>query len=394
MPRAMMWMKPALCVALAVAAIGCGKGPSAAASAGPPAAPVKVAAVARKTLPVELRTIGNVEAYRTISVKSQVTGLLMKVHFKEGDPVHAGQLLFEIDPRPLQQAIKQIEANLARDKALLAQSEANLAHDTAQEKFAQDQARRYLELVKQGVFSKEQGEQATSTAQALTEQLRADRAAIDSAKSAIVANQAALDNAKLQLNYCYIYSPTDGRSGNMSVKEGNLVKLNDIELVTITQIQPVYVTFTVPERQLPAVRERMKTGNLLVSATPQGQTTSDSGALTFVDNSVDTNTGTIKLKATFPNTASRLWPGQFCSVSLRLSQKLDVITVPARAIQVGQQGNYVFVVKPDSTVEMRTVTTGESVNDLVEVQGVQPGESVVTEGHVRLAPGSRVRVLS
>jgi multidrug efflux system membrane fusion protein len=394
MPKAMMWTKPAMCVVLALAASGCGKGPSAAASAGLPAAPVRVAAATRRTLPVELRTIGNVEAYRTISVKSQATGVLMKVHFKEGDPVHKGQLLFEIDPRPFQQAIKQIEANLARDKALMAQSEANLAHDTAQEKFARDQSRRYLELVKQGVFSKEQGDQATSSAQALTEQLRADRAAIDSAKSAIVADQAAIDNAKLQLEYCYIYSPTEGRSGNMSVKEGNLVKLNDIELVTITQIQPVYVTFTLPERQLASVRERMKSGKLLVSATPQGQNAADSGALTFVDNSVDTNTGTIKLKATFPNTASRLWPGQFCSVALRLSEKPNVIAVPSRAVQVGQQGNYVFVVKSDSTVEMRTVTTGESVNDLVEVQGVQPGETVVTEGHVRLAPGSRVKVLS
>ena len=394
MPKAMMWTKPAVCAALVVVAAGCGKGPSAAASAGPTAAPVKVAAVTRRTLPIELRTIGTVEAYRTISVKSQATGVLMKVHFKEGDPVHKGQLLFEIDPRPFQQAIKQIEANLARDKALLAQSEANLAHDTAQEKFARDQSRRYLELVKQGVFSKEQGDQATSSAQAMTEQLRADGAAIDSAKSAIAANQAAIDNAKLQLEYCYIYSPTEGRSGNMSVKEGNLVKLNDIELVTITQIQPVYVTFTLPERQLAAVRERMKSGKLLVSATPQGQNAADSGALTFVDNSVDMNTGTIKLKATFANTAARLWPGQFCNVSLRLSEKPNVIAVPSRAVQVGQQGNYVFVVKSDSTVEMRTVITGESVNDLVEVQGVQPGESVVTEGHVRLAPGSRVKVQS
>jgi multidrug efflux system membrane fusion protein len=170
--------------------------------------------------------------------------------------------------------------------------------------------------------------------------------------------------------------------------------LNDIELVTIAQIQPVYVTFTIPESQLHGVRERMKAGKLLVSATPQGQAEAQTGALTFVDNAVDPNTGTIKLKATFPNTVARLWPGQFCSVALRLSEKPNVVAVPARAIQIGQQGNYVFVVKKDSTVEMRIVTTGESVNDFVEVKGVQPGETVVTDGHVRLAPGSRVRILS
>jgi multidrug efflux system membrane fusion protein len=393
-------MRKAITTKLAVTAViaillaGCQKGPTASASAGPPAAPVKVASAAIRTLPVELRTIGNVEAYRTISVKSQVTGTLMKVHFKEGDPVRAGQLLFEIDPRPYQEAIKQAEANLARDKALLAQSEANLARDIAQHKFASDQAKRYVELMKQGVFSKEQGDQANSNAQALGEQVHADNAAIESARSAIGADQAGLDNAKLQLSYCYIYSPTDGRSGNMSVKEGNLVKLNDIELVTIAQIQPVYVTFTIPESQLHGVREKMQGGKLLVSATPQGQTEAQTGALTFVDNAVDPNTGTIKLKATFPNATSRLWPGQFCSVSLRLSEKPNVVAVPARAIQVGQQGNYVFIVKKDSTVEMRTVTTGESVNDFVEVKGVQPGETVVTEGHVRLAPGSRVKILS
>jgi multidrug efflux system membrane fusion protein len=393
-------MRKAITTKLAVTAViaillaGCQKGPTASASAGPPAAPVKVASAAIRTLPVELKTIGNVEAYRTISVKSQVTGTLMKVHFKEGDPVRDGQLLFEIDPRPYQEAIKQAEANLARDKALLAQSEANLARDIAQHKFASDQAKRYVELMKQGVFSKEQGDQANSNAQALGEQVRADHAAIESAQSAIGADQAALDNAKLQLSYCYIYSPTDGRSGNMSVKEGNLVKLNDVELVTIAQIQPVYVTFTIPESQLHGVREKMNAGKLLVSATPQGQTEAQTGALTFVDNAVDPNTGTIKLKATFPNTVARLWPGQFCSVALRLSEKPNVVAVPARAIQIGQQGNYVFIVKKDSTVEMRVVTTGESVNDFVEVKGVQPGETVVTDGHVRLAPGSRVKILS
>ena len=386
----------ALMLALAVIISGCSKTTSAVASAGPPAAPVKVAQAESKTLPVEVHAIGNVEAFKTISVKSQLTGTLMRVNFKEGDPVHKGQLLFEIDPRPYQETIKQIEANLARDNALLQQAEANLARDSAQEKFTRDQAKRYNDLAKQGIFSREQSDQATSNADAQAATLQADQAAIQSSRSAIIADKSALDNAKLQLSYCYIYSPVDGRSGNISVKEGNLVKATDIELVTITQIQPVYVTFTAPEKQLDAIRQRMRAGKLLVRALPQGsQATSDEGVLTFIDNSVDQNTGTIKLKGTFANTTSRLWPGQFVDVVLTLSQRPNVIAIPSRAVQMSQGGQYVFVVKPDQTVEMRTIVTGEAVGALVEVtKGVQPGEQVVTEGHIRLAPGSHVKVQS
>jgi multidrug efflux system membrane fusion protein len=380
---------------IVILASGCSKQKAVAAS-GAPAAPVKVALAETKTLPIELRAFGNVEAFKTISVKSQQTGALMRVNFKEGDPVTKGQLLFEIDPRTYQEAIHQIEANLARDNALLKQAEANLARDIAQEKFSRDQARRYSELAKQGVFSKEQSDQANSTADSQGAALSADRAAIDSSRSAIVADDAALANAKLQLSYCYIYSAVDGRTGNISVKEGNLVKATDIELVTITQIQPVYVTFTVPERQLPVIRDRMRAGKLVVRAVPQGSgTTAEEGALTFVDNAVDQATGTIKLKATFVNGASRLWPGQFCDVVVTLGRKPDVVAIPNQAVQTGQAGRYVFVVKDDRTVEMRPVVIGESVGGWVEVQqGVQAGETVVTEGHIRLASGSKVRAQS
>ncbi len=299
---------------------GCSKPTNAKASAGPPPAPVRVAQAETRTLPVEVRTIGNVEAYKTISVKSQVTGNLIQVRFKEGDPVRKDQVLFEIDPRPYKSAIRQAEANLARDTALLKQAEANLARDTAQEKFSRDQSKRYVDLAKQGIFSREQSEQATSSADALTASVNADKAAIESAQSSIVADRSSLDTARVQLSYCYITSPVDGRSGNISVKEGNLVKASDIELVTIMQIQPVYVTFTAPEKRIEYIRQRMRSGRLAVRAVRQGSTAADVGALTFIDNSVDPNTGTIKLKGTFPNAGSQLWPGQFVDVVLTLNQ--------------------------------------------------------------------------
>lgn len=392
-------MKPvalAFSAVLVAALAGCTKETKTSASSGPAAVPVKVAVAESKTLPVEIRTIGNVEAFKTISVKSQVGGALIRVHFKEGDAVRKGQPLFDIDPRPYEGAIRQIEANLARDTALLKQAEANLARDSVQEKFSRDQAKRYNELAKQGVFSKEQSEQVLATADAQTAAINADRAAMESARSSMAADKSALDTAKVQLGYCSIVSPVDGRSGNINVKEGNLVKANDVELVTLMQIQPVYVTFTAPEKQLDAIRGRMRAGKLMVAATPQGAAPKpDEGALTFIDNAVDQNTGTIKLKGTFPNSSAKLWPGQFVDVVLTLSQKQNAVTVPSRAVQIGQGGNFVYIVKSDQTVEMRNVTIGDSSGGMAEVrEGVQPGETVVTEGHVRLAPGSHVKVQS
>ena len=236
-----------------------------------PPAPVKVASAQLRNLPVEIKAIGNVEAFTTISVKAQLGGTIMKVRFTEGSPVKKGDLLFEIDPRPYQEAIKQIEANLARDNSMLAQAEANLARDRAQEKFARAQAGRYEDLAKQGVFSKEQSEAMSSDAQAKAESVKADLAAIESARSSMNADRAALDNAKLQLGYCFIYSPVNGRTGNISVKEGNLVKANDVELVSIMQVEPIYVTFTVPESQLPGIRARMRSGKLARPRDPEGR---------------------------------------------------------------------------------------------------------------------------
>jgi len=330
-----------LALSLGVALVllaGCARGPNPSASSGPPPAPVRVATAETKTLPVEIHAIGNVEAYNTISVKSQIGGTLMKVNFKEGDPVRQGQLLFEIDPRPYQEAIRQIEATLQRDEALSQQAEANLARDVAEEKYYRGQAERYLALAKQGVVSRQQADQTVSDADSRTAALKADKAAIESARSAMEADRASLSNAKLQLSYCSIYSPVEGRSGNISVKEGNLVKATDVELVTVTQVQPIYVTFTVPEKQLPAIRERMRSGNIRVRAIPQGGSAGDEGTLTFVNNMVDQTTATIKLKGTFANGASRLWPGQFVDVVLTLGRRPNLVTVPYKAVQVGQSG--------------------------------------------------------
>jgi len=358
------------------------------------AASVTVATVTRKDVPVEVRAIGNVEAYAAISVKAQIGGELTQVYFKEGDSVKKGDLLFQIDPRPYQEAIKQAEANLARDAALLTQAEANRAHDAAQEKYAREQSLRYAKLFEQGVLSRDQADQIRSDADARAEGVRADQAAIESARAAVNADKAAIDNIKLQLNYCSIRSPIDGRTGNLAIKQGNLVKATDVELVTINQVQPIYVTFSVPEDRLPEIRRHMAQGNLAVLAYRPSETTAlGQGTITFIDNAIDPTTGTIKLKGTFRNEGGNLWPGQFVSVVLRLSTRPNAIVVPSQVVQTGQAGSYVFVVKPDDTVEMRTVTKGTRIGSEVEVeQGLQPGETVVSDGQLRLAPGMRVQV--
>lgn len=358
------------------------------------AAPVTVARAVQRDVPVEVQVIGNVEAYSTIAVRSQVGGELTKVSFKEGDYIRAGDLLFSIDRRQLEAQLSQAEANYAKAKASLGQSQANLGRDTAQQQYLQSQAERFGRLVKEGVLSKDQGEQAFSSAAAMQETINADQAAIESAKADIAATKAAVENLRVQLTYTEIRSPINGRTGNLMVKQGNLVAANSVDLVTINQIQPIYVTFAVPEQQLRAVKTYMAQGKLLVTATPQDDPSGkETGFLTFVDNTVDQATGTIKLKGTFQNEDRKLWPGQFVRVVLRLTTQPNAIVVPNQAVQSGQDGSYVYVVKQNSTVEVRAVTAGARVEeDLVIENGLQAGETVVTEGQLRLSPGARVRV--
>ena len=358
-------------------------------------APVTVAMATTKDVPVEIQVIGNVEAYSTISVKAQVTGQLTKSSFQEGDYVKKGDLLFSIDPRPLEAALNQAIANLARDQAALGQAQANLSRDSAQAKYADAQAQRYAQLFADKVISKDQSEQFRANSDAVNQTVAADKAAIESAKANIGASEASVENARVQLGYTEIKSPIDGRTGNVSVKQGNVVMANSMEMCTINQIEPTYVTFAVPEAQLPAVKQYMAQGKLAVRARPEDDATAaeEQGTLTFVDNAVDTTTGTIKLKGTFPNTDRKLWPGEMLRVTLRLTMHPNAITVPNEAVNTGQDGSYIYVVKADRTVENRAVTPGARVGqDMVIEKGLQVGETVVTEGQLRLAPGSKIVV--
>lgn len=351
--------------------------------------PVVTSLVARRDVPLDLLVVGNVEAYLTVTVRAQVSGELTRVSFREGDSVKKGELLFTIDPRQLEAQLNQTRANLARDEAQLGLVEANLVRDQAQEKYAQAESSRYQLLLERSLISKEQAEQMRTSAEAASAAVHADEASIRSGRAAVTASRAAVENLQVQLGYTSIRSPIDGRTGNLNVKQGNIVTANATDLMTINQVQPVYVTFAVPEARLPEVRKGQ-----LVMAVPQSDPgAAEEGELTFVDNAVDMSTGTIKLKGLFRNSGGRLWPGQFVRVTLRLATQPGAMVVPNQAVQTGQDGSYVFVVKQDRTVESRPVVTGVRVGqDLVVEKGLTPGETVVTEGQLRLAPGMRVQV--
>lgn len=338
-----------------------------------PAVPVVVSTVSRKTVPVQVEAVGKVEPLSTVAVLARVGGELTGVHFTEGQEVQKGQVLFTLDPRPYQAALAQAQAAVARDKAVAANS-------------ASDQ-RRYGDLVQKEYVTREQYDRiASETA---------------SAQATVQADEAAVEAARLQLEYCTIRSPLAGRTGSLLVHQGNLVKANDAQpLVVINQIRPIYVSFSVPQAQLPEIERYRSAGQLTVEAvpaeggggTPQQGAQPQSGTLSFIDNQIDRSTGTILLKATFPNESRALWPGQFTKVRLTLAQQTDAVVVPAQAVQTGQQGQYVYVVRPDQTVETRTVQVARTVGgDTVVSAGLTPGETVVTDGQLRLAPGVKVK---
>ena len=359
------------------------------------AAPVTVAQVVSKTVPVEIKAVGSVEAYSSISVKTMVAGELQKVHFAEGQEVRKGGLLFTVDERPFRTALDQAEANLARDKAMLVQLEANLARDVAQAQYAKAQAGRYAKLVEEGVISPEQSEQYDTEAKARFEAVEADKAALKTAQASIQADEAEVRSARVQLSFCSVVSPIDGRTGSLLVHEGNIVKANETILVTINQIAPTYVSFAVPELYLPRIRKSLAAGSLAVDARVRSNDFGApvAGKLSFIDNAVDPSTGTIRLKATFPNSDRVLWPGEFVDTTLRVAEQVNVPVAPTRAVQTGQDGQYVFVLKPDKTVEMRPVVAGQSMGDETVIEkGLQPGETVVTDGQLRLLNGSAVEV--
>jgi multidrug efflux system membrane fusion protein len=332
-----------------------------------PAVPVTVATVVQKSMPIEISAIGTAEPFSTVAIRSQITGQMTAVNFAEGDDVKAGQVLFTLDKRPLEAAVEQAKANLDRDLAQAANADA--------------QFKRYQELADRGIASKEQMDTARASMTALNATVNADRAA--------------LDNAQVQLQYATITATLSGRTGELQVHEGNLVRANDqTPLVVINQVAPISVAFAIPEARLPELKRYMARGALRVAASPPKDDGPPAvGSISFVDNQVDQATGTIKLKGTFPNGDRRLWPGQFLNVVVTLTSDPKAIVVPTAAVQAGQQGPYVFVVKDDRTVDLRAVEVSrQRGSETVIASGVTPGETVVTDGHLRLVPGSRVSV--
>jgi multidrug efflux system membrane fusion protein len=307
-----------------------------------------------------------VQAYSTVSVKSKVGGEIVRVYFTEGQEVKKGELLFMIDPRPYEAALKQAEANLERNLALA--------------KNAQEDVRRYEFLIQKGVVARQQYEKFRTDADALEATVLADRAAVE--------------NAKIQLGYCSIHSPIDGRTGSLIIQQGNVIKAEDINLVVINQVIPIYVAFSIPEQFLPEIKKYMASGKLQVEAiVPMNEERPERGVITFIDNTVDINTGTLRLKGTFANHQEKLWPGQFVNLVLTLTTEPNAIVVPSQAIQTGQEGQYVFVVKQDLTVESRPVVAGRTVNGETVVQkGLRADEKVVTDGQLRLYPGAKVEI--
>lgn len=350
-----------LAVSLALAACG-GGAPK---KLPPPEAPVRVAKVERQAVPLEVAAVGHVEASSIVSVKPQVGGVVLKVGFREGEDVAVGQILFQIDPRPFQAALAQAKANLERDRARLAEAERTLV--------------RYEELIKKEYVTQEQLDGA-----------RANSAAL---KATVVGDEAAVEQSRLNLAYCQIESPVAGRTGSLLVYAGNVVKAGDDKpLVILNQIEPVRVSFAVPERVLADVKARSREGKLKVTVTPPGGAPHE-GELTFVDNAVDSTTGTITLKATFANRDRALWPGQFAQVALNLATDAAVTVVPTDAVQTGQMGTYVFVVKEGKTVDLRPITVVRSWKSVsVIAKGLELGETVVTDGQIRLAPGTRISI--
>jgi multidrug efflux system membrane fusion protein len=332
------------------------------------AVPVLVAKATTLDIPVEINAVGTVQAYSFVSIRPQLTGKIVKVHFQEGQEVKAGEMLFTIDPRPFEAALNQARANLQRDEAQLINNRLNFERTS-------------------NLFASKYASQADyDTAQATYQ----------SAQSTVLADAAAITNSQLSLDYTAIRSPIDGRTGNLAIKEGNVVKAPDDVLVTVTQIHPIYVAFAVPENRLSAIRRQAAHESLAVQAFASGDTNAAAqGVLTFVDNTVDTNTGTILLKGTFPNTNTVLWPGQFVQTTLVLSNLTGVTVVPSQAVQTGQDGEYIFVVKPDDTVEARTVGAGITYqSERVIMSGLKPGETVVTDGQAKLTAGAKVSVKS
>lgn len=382
--------------AVLLVAVGCSKQEQGAQKKGgaPPAAQVVVAKARMQSVPLEIRAIGNVEAYSKVQLKSQVAGEIRRVLFHEGDDVKQGQLLFEIDPREYQQAVAEAEAQIAASQAGLGEAEANHQRDIANAANARSQADRFGGLANKGIISAQQNEAQQTQAVAAEKAAASTQAAIQSARAALKGAQARLGDARLKLSYTQIRAPISGRTGNLAFKEGNLVAANAATpLVVINQVTPAYVTFSIPEQSLSELRRYAAGGRLKVLAYPQGGGKPAEGELRFLDNEVDQASGTILLKATFSNQDRMLWPGQFANVAVQLVNQ-NVVVIPSSAVKTAQQGSYTFVVKPDSTAEQRTIKSPRAWQDLAVIEsGVKDGETVITEGQLRVKAGAKVQIV-
>jgi len=330
------------------------------------AAPVSVAKAAAKDMPLQIKAIGSIQAYSFVQLKAQVSGPLSGVFFHEGQDVKKGDVLFKIDPRPFEIAVRQAEAVLAKDRAQL--------------RNAEEEVTRFTDLAGKEYVTKERYEQY--------------RVSADVLKATVQADEAAAANARLQLDYCTIVSPVDGRTGSLMVYPGNLIRASDTTpLVVIHQIRPIYAAFSVPEQNLPLIRTYKGKGELKAEAFLNNNSTPIPGVLAFIDNGIDTTTGMVLLKAEFPNADLSFWPGQFVNMVLTLTVEKNVVVVPAPAVQTGQSGTFVLVVKDDRTVESRPVTVIRTVGEESVIgTGLKAGETVVTDGHLRAVPGGRVEI--
>jgi multidrug efflux system membrane fusion protein len=370
-----------------------------------PPAPVVVSTAVSQDVSNYMDALGRIVARETVAIQPQVSGRIEKIHFTDGANVRKGQLLFTIDPRPFDANLKQAQANLAKDAAAKKQAEANLAREIARENWGRSQVERYRTLVEQGVVAREQYEQLRTDYDTLKANSEAARAAVRSADETIKVDQAAIDTAKVQLSYCYIHSPIDGRAGQRLVDVGNVVNPGGSSssassgvpgnaLLVIERLDPIYADFTISQNNLSLVQEQMRSGVLRAEVKlPDSPDDGVFGQLTFVDNAVQTETGQVTLRATLPNPGHRFWPGRFVNVRLLLGTIAGAVLVPATAPQMAAAGSYVYVVKPDQTAEQRTVALGQRQGELIVVEkGVSAGEQVVVNGQLGVTPGGKVAI--
>ena len=378
-----------------------------------PPAPVTVTEAVTQDVPTYLDAIGKTVAREVVSIQPQVSGRITKIHFVDGANVKKGDMLFTIDTRPFEANLRQAQANVSRDVALKKQAEANLAKDVAQAKWGEVEVKRYGILVQAGVVAREQYEQLRANADSLNAAVDADRAAVHSADEAIKVDTAAVDSTKVQLSYCFIRSPIDGRAGQRLVDLGNVVNPggstgssassgsssngpsgNGNSLLVIERLDPIYADFTISQDKLGDVQQQMRAGRLRTEVRlPDSADDPVIGQLTFLNNAVENATGTVNLRATISNTGHRFWPGRFVNIRLVLNTIHGAVLVPANAPQMSGKGSYVYIVKQDSTVEQRQVSLGQRQGDLIVVDsGVQPGERVVTNGQLGVTPGGKVRI--